>query len=77
MFSNVSIHPVVRPNLLGSYFNACNEIENHNIMHKSELFLYKYWLTQSGYFRIATTVVLGMGITDGKIPFYNVISEES
>ena len=27
----------------------------------------KYWVTQSGYFRLATEVALGMGITYGKL----------
>ena len=35
-------------------------------MRQSELSLNKYWVTYSGYFRLATTVELGMGITDGK-----------
>ena len=44
-FSNVSVHPVVRPHLLGRYLNACNAIENHNRMRHSDLALEKYWLT--------------------------------
>ena len=32
IYSNVSICPVVRPHLLGRYFNACNAIYNHNRM---------------------------------------------
>ena len=32
-------------------------------------------VTQSGYFRLATTVVLGVGITDKKILFCRGISE--
>ena len=35
-------------------------------MEKSDLAPEKYWVTQSGYFRLETTVALGMGITDGK-----------
>ena len=31
------------------------------------MLLDKYRVTQSGYFRLATTVALGMGITDGKL----------
>ena len=31
--------------------------------------LERYWVTQSGYFRLATTVELGMVITDGKLLF--------
>ena len=36
-------------------------------MYRSDLALEKYWVTQSSYFRLATTVALGMGITDGKL----------
>ena len=46
-------------------------------MQKSELILEKYRLTQSGYFRLATTVALGMGITDGKILLCRGISKRS
>ena len=56
-----------RPRLLGRYFNARNAIDNHNRMCQSYLLLDKYWVTQSGYFRFATTVALGMGIIDGKL----------
>ena len=34
-------------------------------------------MTQGGYFILATTVALGMGIADGKLLFYHGISEES
>ena len=36
-------------------------------MLNSDLALDKYWVTQSDYFRLATTVSLGMGIIDGKL----------
>ena len=36
LFYNVSIRPVVHPNLLGRYLNACNEIDNHNRMRQSD-----------------------------------------
>ena len=36
-------------------------------MRQSDLDLDKYWVTQSGYFRLATTVELGMGITGENI----------
>ena len=67
IYYNVSVRPVVRPHFMGRNLNACNAIENQNRMRQSDLFLEKYWVTQSGYFRLATTVVLGMGITDGKL----------
>ena len=49
IYSNVSVCPVVFPHLLGRYFNACNEIDNHNRMRQSDLSLDKYWVAQSGY----------------------------
>ena len=45
IYSNVSVLPVVRPNFPGRYFNACNEIYNHNMMRKYDLGLLKYWVT--------------------------------
>ena len=56
IYSNVSIRPIVRPHLLGRYFNEFNSIENHNRMRQYDIALDKYWVTQSGYFRVATTV---------------------
>ena len=67
IYSNVSVHPVVLPHLLGRYSNACNAIDNHNSMRQSGIALDKYWVTQSGYLRLAATLALGMGITDGKL----------
>ena len=46
-------------------------------MPQSDLALEKYWVTQSGYFRFATIVTLGMEITDGKLLFFHGISERS
>ena len=65
IYSNVSICPVIRPHLLSRYFNACNAIYNHNSMRQSDIVIYKYWVTQIEYFILATTVSLGMCITDG------------
>ena len=63
--SNVSFCPVVCPHFLGKYFNTCNEIDNQNMMQQFDLELDKYCITQSDYFRLSTTVALGMGITYG------------
>ena len=60
----------------GRYFSACNAIDNNKSMRKSDLALDKYWVTQSGYFRLAITVALGVGITDGKLLFCHGISEQ-
>ena len=46
-------------------------------MQKSDIALEKYWVTQSGYFILATTVALGMGITDVKLLLCHGISEQS
>ena len=68
-YSNVSICPVLINHLLGRYSSACNTIENHNRMQKYDLALDKYLVTQSGYFRLATTVALGICIADVKLLF--------
>ena len=75
MYYNISVLPIFHPHFLGSYFNACNTIDNHNIMRQSNLDIDEYWMTQSGYFILATTVILGMGITYGKLLFCHSISE--
>ena len=75
IYSTVSVRPVVRPHLLGRYFNACNTIDNHNRMRQSDISLEKYWVTQSGYFRLVTTVALGMGIADGKLLYCHGVAE--
>ena len=75
IYSNVSVRPFVFPHLLGRYFNACNAIDNHNRMRQSDLLLDKYWVTQSGYFILATTVALGMGIADGKLLYCHGVAE--
>ena len=43
-YYNVYIWPVFSPFILGSYFNACNAIENKNNMLKYDLALEKYWV---------------------------------
>ena len=44
-------------------------------LRQSDLALYPYWVTQSGYSRIATTVALGMGITYGKLLYCQGVAE--
>ena len=44
-------------------------------MRQYDIALEKYWLTQSVYFRLATTVELGVGITDGKLLYCHDIAE--
>ena len=54
IYSNVSVHYIFCPRLLGRYLNACDEIDNQNRIRQSDLALEKYWVTHSGYFRLAT-----------------------
>ena len=44
-------------------------------MQQSDIALDKYWVTQIGYFRLASTVVLGMGIKDGKLLYCHGVAE--
>ena len=75
IYSNVSVYPIVCPHFLGRHFNACNAKEKHNSMRQSDLVLDKYWVTQSGYFILSTTVALGVVITDGKLLYCHGVSE--
>ena len=75
IYSNVSVFRVVCPHFLGRYLNAYNSIDNHNRMRHSDLALEKYWVTHSGYFRLATTVALGMGITYGKLLYCRGVAD--
>ena len=76
-YSNVSIRPDVLPPMIGRYFNACNKIKNKNRMGQFDLALDKYWLTHSDYFRLTTTLVLGMGTADEKTLFWHGVKEQS
>ena len=44
-------------------------------MQQSDIALEKYWVTQSGCFRLATTVELGMYITNRKLLYFYGVSE--
>ena len=77
IYFNVSVCPIFCTHLIVRYFNDCNAIDNQNRMRQSDLALDKYWVTQSGYFRLSTTVTLGMGIIDTKLLLCHVISEQS
>ena len=46
-------------------------------MRQSDIELDKYLVTQSGYFRLATTVALSMGITDGKLLYCHDVADEN
>ena len=51
-------------------------IDQHYNMRQYDLLLEKDWATQSGYFRPATKMVLGMGITNAELMLYHDISEQ-
>ena len=72
-YYNVSIWTIVCTFVLVGHINFCNKINNHINTHKYDLELDKYWVTQSGYFRLETTVSLGMCITDRNFLFCNGI----
>ena len=44
-------------------------------MLQYDLALDKYWVSQSGYFRLATKVALGRGITDGRLLYCHGVAE--
>ena len=75
-YSNVSILPVISNHLLGRYFSDCIEIENHNRMWQSDIVLEKNSVTQSGYFRLVTTVALVMEITYANLLFCHGIQSK-
>ena len=75
IFSIVSVIPIVLTHFLDRYFNAFNEIDKHNKMWQYDLALDKYWVTKSGYSRLANKVSLGMFITYGKFLFCRGIAE--
>ena len=74
--SNVYIFPVPCHRVIGRHFTACNKKCNHNSMVQYDVALEKYWAIQGVYFRLATTLELGMGITDGKLLLFHVISDK-
>ena len=41
IYYNVSVCPICFPHFIGRYFNACNAIDNHNTMRKSDLVIDK------------------------------------
>ena len=61
--ANILHRPVVRPSVLSTYFHRSNKVDTHNHSRQNTLKLEKWWVTQSGYFRIATTF-LGITVTD-------------
>lgn len=62
-FDNVLIRDVQRPACISMYFRSCSKIDHHNQARQGFLRLEKHWPTQSGWFRIFTTLI-GMTVTD-------------
>ena len=54
----VSILLFVHPHMLCRHFNAFNKIDNNNRMRQSDPELEKYWVTQSGHFRLTNILAL-------------------
>ena len=42
IYSNVSVSPVIRPHLIGRYFNACNAIDQTTASYCDCLFHYRH-----------------------------------
>ena len=62
-YGNVCVRHVSRPALMANYFKYSNCVDLHNQARQFDLRLEKKWVTQSGYFRLYTTI-LGMTVTD-------------
>jgi hypothetical protein len=60
---NVAQRSVPRPDVISKYFKDSNAIDSHNQARQSEIALEKHWITHTGWFRIATTLI-GMTVTD-------------
>ena len=63
-FTNVSIHPVSRPFVVSNLFDAVNEVDSYKKPRQSDLALEKSWVTQCGWMRLCTAVVMVMTITN-------------
>ena len=61
--NNTQLREISRPSICSTYFEHCNAIDVHNQIQQFDLHLEKQWITNDGYFRIATAV-FGMTIVD-------------
>ena len=61
--NNTQSREIPRPAICSTYFEHCNAIDVQNQSRQFDLHLDKQWITNDGYFRIATTV-FGMTIVD-------------
>ena len=62
-YRNQEIRNIPRPELASKYFTDSNVIDVINQSRQHDLKLEKHWVTQDGYFRLATTL-FGLCITD-------------
>ena len=63
-FSNFSIRNVARPHLMSKFFGQDNEIDSHNKPRHLNLAMENFWVTQCGWLRLCTTVVMDMKINN-------------
>ena len=71
---DISIFPVVCLSILVIYLRVCNETGQHKKMWKNKISPEIYGATYSGYFKLATKLELGMGITDENLSLCHGIS---
>lgn len=62
-FGNICTRNVNRPQVVSNFFASSNVIDMHNQLRQDSLKLEKKWVTQSPWFRLATTYV-GICVTD-------------
>lgn len=55
---------VQRPAVISSYYKGANVIDVHNQLRQGTLQYEKFWKTRTPWFRIVTTIVFGMTLTD-------------
>jgi hypothetical protein len=60
----VTTKVVKRPAVISSYYNSANAIDRHNHLRQGILAYETLWSTQSPWFRLVTTLVFGMTLTD-------------
>jgi Transposase IS4 len=60
----VTTKVVKRPAVISSYYQAANAIDRHNQLRQGILEYETLWHTQSPWFRLITTLVFGMTLTD-------------
>ena len=62
-YGNVQIRLIDCPDIVSCFYKDSNLIDMHNQVRQSELALEKKWVTQCGYFRLATTLI-GISVVD-------------